>query len=113
MEVSQPTITMMGHERDSLRIDRPSGWEWVDAAEFFVSASIALLIAGIVAYRIFGQLLRQQLWLDIALLLGSIVVVFGFVVRDFKRKRVSWITGAVLAIWFLLAVLVSNGAFAP
>lgn len=99
----------MNEDKDSLWQDRPRGLEWFDAVDLLFCASIALLGACILAYSIFFQLRQQQEWFKIALLLGSVAVVLGAVIRDFLRKRVGWVTAALLAIWVIFTLSISVG----
>jgi hypothetical protein len=79
--------------------------DWLDGFEVTVVAIVAalLLVLGplFITYRFALAHRNSVAWLTGVLWILSVVIC----VRDFRRRRLSWVSGAVLALW-LVTILV-------
>jgi len=79
--------------------------EWLDGFEVTVVAIVAalLLVLGplFITYRFALAHRNIAAWLTGALWILSVAAC----VRDFRRRRLSWVSGGVLAIWLVTTVV--------
>lgn len=79
--------------------------DWLDGFEVTVVAIVAalLLVLGplFITYRFALAHRNSAAWLTGALWILSVAVC----VRDFRRRRFSWVSGGVVAIWLVTILM--------
>lgn len=83
-------------------------FDYFDGIEFFIVSTIAgLVIIGLPIALVIRAVNQGHIWKAIAIILVFCLCIY-FCIRDYRRKKFSWISIIVAAVWFMLMLVIST-----